>query len=177
MINPNELHVSVAQPSDAAALATLVNSAYRGDSSKKGWTTEADLLDGTRTDASAILEEIAHPGTTILKFEDSEQIVCCVELRKTGDKLYLGMLTVRPDLQGLGLGKKMLSEAEIFARRQGCRKIYMKVISIRTELVAWYEKHGYKNTGEITPFDIKDPRFGQPKQALEFIVLEKELLP
>lgn len=174
-MNLNELHVSIATPTDAAALAVLVNSAYRGDSSRKGWTTEADLLDGTRTDASAILEEISNPDTSILKFEYQGEVVCCVELRKTGHKLYLGMLTVRPDLQGLGLGKKLLTEAERFAVEAGCNKIYMTVISVRKELIAWYEKYGFRNTGEKKPFDINDPRFGLPRQKLEFVVLEKEL--
>ena len=160
---------------DATALDQLVNSAYRGDSSRQGWTTEADLLDGTRTDAAAIEEIIRRPGYVILKCMENNQLLGCVELHQDGDKLYLGMLTVRPDLQGKGIGKVLLRAAEEAALRMNCRLIYMTVISVRQELIDWYQRHGYKPTGERKPFAFNDPRFGQPKMKLEFIVLEKSL--
>ncbi len=160
---------------DAPELDRLVNSAYRGDSSRQGWTTEADLLDGTRTDAAAIAELIKTPGTTILKYVEENKILGCIELQNQDGKLYLGMLTVRPHLQGNGIGKILLTAAEEEAERQQCPSIFMTVISVRKELIDWYVRHGYQPTGERKPFAFNDPRFGQPKMKLEFIVLEKKL--
>jgi ribosomal protein S18 acetylase RimI-like enzyme len=167
--------ISKAEPKDLEAISTLVNSAYRGDHAKKGWTTEADLIDGTRTDAAALADVINEPGTTLLKYERDGKIIGCVELRSTGGKMYLGMLTVEPGIQGGGIGKEMLKAAEDFARAQSCQSVYMTVITIRTELIDWYKRHGYVDTGKRKPFHFSDPRFGQPKQPLEFLVLEKRL--
>ena len=160
---------------DVLELDKLVNSAYRGDSSRQGWTTEADLLDGTRTDAAAIAELIQNPEITILKYVNENEIQGCVELRNEHGKLYLGMLTVQPPLQGKGIGKELLIAAEEEAKKQKCASIFMTVISIRQELINWYNRHGYQLTGERKPFAFNDPRFGQPKMKLEFVVLEKKL--
>jgi ribosomal protein S18 acetylase RimI-like enzyme len=160
---------------DAPELNSLVNSAYRGDSSRQGWTTEADLLDGTRIDANGIAELIKTQGTTLLKYVDEDKILGCVELKKSEGKLYLGMLTVRPNLQGKGIGKALLNAAEVEAKNQTCSSIYMTVISVRKELIDWYIRHGYQLTGERKPFAFTDPRFGQPKMKLEFVVMEKKL--
>lgn len=161
---------------DALELNTLVNSAYRGDTSRQGWTTEADLLDGTRIDAKAIADLIQTPDTTLLKYVEEDKILGCVELKKSEGKLYLGMLTVRPNLQGKGIGKELLNAAETEAKKQSCTSIFMTVISVRKELIEWYMRHGYQLTGERKPFAFTDPRFGQPKMKLEFVVLEKKLL-
>lgn len=167
--------ITKATTADAPELDRLVNSAYRGESSRQGWTTEADLLDGTRTDAAAINELIETPGTTLLKYVEDQEILGCVELKKEEDKLYLGMLTVKPNLQGKGIGKQLLKAAEDEAIRQKCTSIFMTVISVRKELIDWYVRHGYQLTGERKPFAFNDPRFGQPKRNLEFVVLEKKL--
>lgn len=167
--------ITKAVVADAPSLDKLVNSAYRGDSSRQGWTTEADLLDGTRTDAAAIVELIQTPGTTLLKYVEENEILGCVELQNQDDKLYLGMLTVRPHLQGKGIGKKLLKAAEEEAKKQKCTSIFMTVISVRKELIDWYVRHGYQLTGERKPFAFNDPRFGQPKMKLEFVGLEKRL--
>lgn len=167
--------ISRAQLSDASAISHLVNSAYRGDSSRQGWTTEADLLDGTRTDTDAIHELISRPGTTLLKYTENNTIIGCVELVTHGKQLYLGMLTVQPGLQGKGIGKQLLSAAEQEAARQMCTALFMTVISVRTELIDWYKRHGYQETGERKPFVVPDTRWGIPKQKLEFIVLRKQL--
>jgi len=158
---------------DAPELDVLVNSAYRGDSSRQGWTTEADLLDGTRTDAAGIEDIINKPGYVILTYVENGEILGCVELHIENKKLYLGMLTVRPHLQGKGIGKDLLKAAEAEARSKKCKSIFMTVISVRQELIDWYLRHGYKHTGERKPFAFNDPRFGQPKKQLEFLVLEK----
>ena len=162
---------------DAPKLSNLVNSAYRGETSRQGWTTEADLLDGTRTDANAIEYLLTRPGTTILKYMDKATILGCVELDRKGDQLYLGMLTVQPDLQRRGIGKELLKAAEEEARKQKCASIFMTVISIRHELIAWYVRHGYNDTGHRKPFKVPDSRWGIPKMKLEFAVLEKKLWP
>src|SRR6478736_5521173 len=158
---------------DATELDIVVNSAYRGDSSRQGWTTEADLLDGTRTDAAAIADIINRAGYTILKYVEDGKILGCVELHNEDGKLYLGMLTVRPHLQGKGIGKELLTAAEVEAKKQKCKSLFMTVISVRKELIDWYVRHGYSHTGERKPFAFTDPRFGQPKKQLEFVVLEK----
>jgi ribosomal protein S18 acetylase RimI-like enzyme len=159
----------------AAPLAAFINNAYRGDSSRKGWTTEADLLDGTRTDVELISRVIDDKSSTLLLLLNDHTIVACVELRVEGHKTYLGMLTVDPEMQGQGLGKKMMSAAEDHAKKNGSRMIYMTVLTPRKELIAWYERHGYKNTGQTKPFAFDDPRYGQPKQSLEFVILTKKL--
>ena len=167
--------VTTSTKNDVAAIALLVNSAYRGDSSKKGWTTEADLLDGSRTDQASLIKMIETPGSVILKCNDKDgQLQGCVYLHKKQDKLYLGMLTVSPELQARGIGKQLLAAAETRAKQTGCTGITMTVISFRHELIAWYERHGYQQTGETQPFP-SDPAFGLPKQPLHFIVMEKYL--
>ncbi len=161
---------------DIAALNILVNLAYRGDSSRQGWTTEADLLDGTRTDENSIREIIEMPSSVILKYVEDGKILGCVRLDKHNDKLYLGMLTVEPSLQAKGLGKKLLMAAEEEARKQNCKTIDMTVISVRSELIAWYHRHGYRDTGKRKPMIIATPSMGKPKKDLEFVVLEKSVI-
>lgn len=171
-----EITISLVTPEDISELVVLVNSAYRGDSSKKGWTTEADLLDGVRTDPNTLLEQINQPGQQMLKaLNESNQIIGCVSLLEKKDKLYLGMLTVNPDIQATGIGKKILTAAEEFAKNKNINRIEMTVISVRHELIAWYQRRGYQLTGEKRAFPT-DPKFGIKKQELEFVVLEKHLI-
>jgi ribosomal protein S18 acetylase RimI-like enzyme len=167
--------ISKADLSDVPALNRLVNSAYRGEESKKGWSTEADLLDGTRIDEAALRDIMLRGDTTILKYEEDANLVGCVELRKEGHKIYLGMLSVKPDIQGGGIGKKLMQASEVFAREQQCKSVFMTVISARQLLIDWYVRHGYHLTGERKPFIMPDSRWGIPKQKLEFVVLEKTL--
>jgi ribosomal protein S18 acetylase RimI-like enzyme len=168
-----------ANRTDAAAVAALVNSAYRGNSSRVGWTTEADLLGGQRTDPDAILELLASATETLLLAEgDGGHLLGSVVLeQRPGDVAYLGMLTVRPDVQAQGLGKALLQWGEEYARNEwGATSIEMTVIRHRKELIAWYERRGYVETGERRPFPAGDPRFGLPRvDDLEFAVLRKEL--
>lgn len=168
--------ISKATHMDAAALATLINSAYRGEGSKRGWTTEAGLLEGIRTDEESITELIAKPKAVMLKYENATaELTGCVYLEMQDQNLYLGMLTVAPQLQNSGIGKQLLAAAEVHAREQNCTSVVMSVISVRTELIRWYERHGYVKTGAAKPFPATDPRFGIPKQPLEFLILEKAL--
>jgi ribosomal protein S18 acetylase RimI-like enzyme len=161
---------------DVTALVLLVNSAYRGEGSKKGWTTEADLLDGTRTDEADISEMMNDAHAVILKCLDHNgKMIGSVYLQKQESKLYLGMLSVSPGVQGAGVGKLILKAADAFAIENNCSRVYMTVISVRHELISWYERHGYKKTGETKPFPIGE-KFGIQKQPLELIVLEKNVL-
>jgi len=148
---------------------------FRSEPSKKGWTTEADLLDGLRTDPESLEKLMNKPDAVILKFCDENNLLQgCVYLEKKEKKMYLGMLTVSPTQQANGIGKKLLLAAEKYAGDQKCSTIEMTVISVRYELITWYQKHGYYKTGETKPFP-SDARFGIPKQPLEFIVLQKDL--
>ncbi|HEX7044482.1 MAG TPA: GNAT family N-acetyltransferase [Burkholderiales bacterium] len=162
---------------DTADIVALVNSAYRGDSSRAGWTTEADLLDGQRTDAAEIAELIGRPQSLMLLCLEEDRLIGCVHLERIADDTaYFGMFTVEPTLQGRGIGKRFLREAERTTRAMwGVRKLRMTVISRRHELIAFYERRGFRRTGEREPFP-RDIRFGIPKvEDLEFEVLEKDL--
>ena len=177
-----------ARRDEADALSALVNSAYRGDPSRVGWTTEADLLGGQRTDPAALREFMAAGETALdrvlLVYEGTAGGTgldrlpeACVQLERRGDDAYLGMLTVQPVRQASGLGKRLLDAAEGWAAaRWGTRRIIMTVITQRPELIAWYERRGYNATGETAPFPYGDTRFGEPKRPdLQFIVLRKPL--
>lgn len=160
---------------DVSFLNQLINSAYRGESSKKGWTTEANILEGLRTTEEELTEMILNPKNTILKFAKNDQIIGCVLLVQKEQQLYLGMLTVSPELQNSGVGKKLLQHAEIHAKDLGLPKIVMTVISVRDELIAWYKRNGYEDTGEREPFPASDVHIPIAAEPLEFIVMEKRI--
>ena len=165
--------ISALESEEIPALVALVNSAYRGESSKKGWTTEADLLDGIRTDEHSIKTLMQQPGAQILVAHNSgNNLIGCVYLFKQNANLYLGMLTVAPDIQAQGIGKQLLAAAEAHAKASQCASIVMSVIDSRKELIAWYERHGFFATGETKPFP-SDPAFGIPRQPIQFIIMEK----
>jgi ribosomal protein S18 acetylase RimI-like enzyme len=166
-----------ATPADIPALHALIESGYRGDSARLGWTHEADLLDGQRTDAEELAEIIADPQQTILLAEDAGRLTGCVLVAEKEGKGYLGMLTVSPTLQRAGLGRALIAAAEQHARDViGARVMQMTVIRQRSELIAWYVRCGYAVTGREEPFPLDDVRFGLPKtRDLVFVVLEKAL--
>jgi ribosomal protein S18 acetylase RimI-like enzyme len=179
------LRLRPATSRDVEALCALVNSAYRGASSRAGWTTEESLLDGQRTDPASLRELLAEADSVVLVHEAVEpgerepdlRLDACVHLERRGEACYLGMLTVRPTLQAGGLGRRLLTAAEEFARRTwSSRRVEMTVIAQRAELIAWYERRGYGRTGRREPFPYGDERFGLPRRDdLVFEVLEKEL--
>jgi N-acetylglutamate synthase-like GNAT family acetyltransferase len=157
---------------DVDDLVALVESAYRGDASREGWTTEADLLDGQRTDAQDVLESLDH----LVVAEDESGLVGCCALEPKGDFGYFGMFAVRPGTQGAGIGSRLLEEAERRAAEQGLRHVEMTVITVRTELLAYYLRRGYVDTGVQRPFPYGDERFGRPRRDdLAFTVLRKDL--
>lgn len=166
-----------ATAADAEAVVALVNSAYRGDSSRAGWTTEADLLGGQRIDVPILSDLLARPGSVLLMHVAENILLGCVHIERTDEDTYLGMLTIRPTAQGAGLGRQMLEAAERWAaERWASRGMHMTVIVQRSELIVWYERHGYRRTGERKPFPYGDERFGIPRRDdLEFEVLYKPL--
>jgi ribosomal protein S18 acetylase RimI-like enzyme len=166
--------ISIANSNDIPAITKLLNCAYRGTSSKKGWTTEAHLISGDiRTDDTSVQNVINQTYSVLLKYVNEQQeIVGCVNLQKHEDRVYLGMFSVDPELQGAGIGKKLLLAAEEYAQHLQCNSIYMSVISVRTDLISWYNRHGYKDTGERKDFN-EDGVSGKHLQQLQFMVLEK----
>jgi ribosomal protein S18 acetylase RimI-like enzyme len=170
------MSITAAYIEDIPVLVDLINSAYRGEASKKGWTTEADLLEGdARTNTATLAELMGKPSSVILKYINAEEkLIGSVYLDIQDRGLYLGMLTVSPVLQGSGVGKALMREAEQYAKANGCSCIFMNVISVREELIAWYLKLGYKKTGETKPVP-SDPRFGVPVKPLEFHIMQKNI--
>jgi GNAT superfamily N-acetyltransferase len=166
-----------AHAGDVAAIVALVESAYRGEASRAGWTTEADLLDGRRTDAEAISAVVAGRDSVMLLAEAGGQLVGCCQLeRRPHAKAYFGTFAVRPGGQGQGWGGRILAEAERLAREWGAGTLVMSVLAQRPDLIAWYERRGYRRTGETTPFPYGNERFGVPKRPdLAFAVLAKRL--
>ncbi|GHF04087.1 MULTISPECIES: GNAT family N-acetyltransferase [Streptomyces] len=162
---------------DVPVLVALIESAYRGDDSRAGWTTEADLLEGQRTDPAGVLAVVTHAESQLLVAEREGEPIACCHIEHRGSHAYFGMFAVRPTAQGGGLGKAVMAEAERVARDEwGVREMHMTVIRQRAELIAWYERRGYRRTGRMSPFPYGDERFGIPQRAdLEFELLVKEL--
>jgi GNAT superfamily N-acetyltransferase len=161
---------------DADIVAALVNSGYRGEVSKQGWTTEADLLDGIRTDAAEVRNLIELHDSLIYLCLQGEEIVGSVHLQLTNGVGYLGLFVIKPTLQGFGIGKQFMLAAERAAQSAwGIRRMTMTVITVRAELIAFYERRGYRRTGKLIPFPADDQH--RPKVAgLQMEYLEKELL-
>lgn len=163
---------------DVPALVALIESAYRGDSSRRGWTTEADLLEGQRTDPEGVADVVRGADSRmLLALDDGKLLGCCQLERRAEGVAYFGMFAVDPGLQGGGLGKTLLAEAERAAVVDwGCGEMHMTVIRQREDLIAWYVRRGYVRTGRMTPFPYGDERFGLPQRAdLEFELLVKAL--
>jgi ribosomal protein S18 acetylase RimI-like enzyme len=164
----SEASIHFANIDDISALFTLVNSAYRGDTSRKGWTTEADLLDDLRVSENELKIMMGNPDVWFFKYLEGAYIQGSVCLEYKEKHLYLGMLAVNPELQNSGIGAKLLKSVEEFAIFLGLDKIRMKVISVRSELLIYYYRRGYVFIGEKEQFP--------GNETLEFLVLEKKLI-
>jgi len=177
---------------DVEAIVQLVESAYRGDSSRAGWTTEADLLDGQRTDREEVASLTRDDEARLLLAHLAQQLVGCVLVRRSDAHgaptthgllparervAHIGMFAVQPTLQSRGLGSALLEEAERVARAElAVTRAEMTVIEQRLDLLPWYERRGYRRTGASEPFPYGNPRFGLPRRPdLRFLVLAKAL--
>jgi GNAT superfamily N-acetyltransferase len=166
-----------AVPEDTVAIVALVESAYRGDASRVGWTTEADFLEGQRIDPAGVLDNMSKAGSLVLLMERDDALLACCHLERFGDACYFGMFSVSPEQQGGGYGKRLMQEAEKFARETwACQRMEMTVIDIRRELIDFYLRRGYRRTGIFKPFPYGDERYGIPlRDDLRFEILEKPL--
>lgn len=161
---------------DIAGIVNLVNAAYRGETSRLGWTTEAELLDGQRTDKDEIACLIESPDSMILLGVIHTEVIASLHLQRLSSVVKLGMLAVRPTLQGSGVGRRFLHIAEEVARVEwAAKKICMTVITLRQELIAYYERRGYKRTGLLCDFPVGE-NFGIPRvRGLALELLEKNM--
>lgn len=166
-----------ASVADIDAIVALVTSAYRGDASRAGWTTEADILDGARIDPEVLREDILRDRSLVLLVEQDGRLVACAHVADEDGAGYFGMFSVSPTLQGSGIGKRLMAEAErIVSSQWGLPLMRMTVIDVRAELLAFYQRRGYRRTGVTKPFPYGDERFGVPlRDDLRFEVLEKPL--
>jgi ribosomal protein S18 acetylase RimI-like enzyme len=174
----SHLPLRVATLADATALHLLVEGAYRGTSAQRGWTHEAHLLDGQRTDVEALTESIEDPSQIVLLAHQDDVLIGSVTISDKGEGLaYLGLLTVDPQSQANGLGRRLIVAAEAIARQDFAAEVMeMTVIKQRAELIAYYERRGYAQTGEERPFPYNLPRFGLPTRTdLVFVVLSRRL--
>lgn len=164
---------------DTTNIYRLVQSAYRGEASRAGWTTEADLLDGQRTDTVEISAILNRPANRIILCEEEGQLVGSMQIEKKQDYAYLGMFAVRPDCQGKGLGKSMLNHAEqIVFSEMDCNWLEMTVITQRKDLIGWYQRRGYEVSGKTRPFPYGDTRYGIPRRddlILEVLKKRREM--
>lgn len=177
MSDTHTLNFRAATAADVPAIVPLVQSAYRGESGLRGWTTESHLLDGQRTDEPAVAAIVAAPDSAVLLAESGGMLQACCHLERQDRAGYFGMFAVVPTLQRSGIGKAVLAEAERFVRETwGCDTMRMTVIEQREELIQWYERRGYRLTGEYRPFPYGDERFGIPRRDdLRFAWLSKSL--
>ena len=166
----------LAKTADAPQIVALVNGAYRGESSRAGWTTEAELLDGVRTHHDEIASLIKAPHSLILVGLVGNEIIASMHLQLVSDAAFLGMFAVKPTGQAAGVGKAMMAEAETVVKREwAAKKILMDVISVRTELIAFYERRGYMRTGKLKDFPVSKDLWTPKAKDLMLARMEKRL--
>ena len=186
MIDAEDLTFRTATVADVAAVVPLVGSAYRGDASRAGWTTEADLLDGQRVDAAMVSDVVGSADAEIVLAEAGGRLLACCELRHRADGLHhlarmaQASRAVPGDLEHRvrelvgGVGRQVLAEGERRAAARGSARVVLSVLDARAELIAWYERRGYVRTGDTAAFPYGDDRFGLPtRDDLSFVLLVK----
>jgi ribosomal protein S18 acetylase RimI-like enzyme len=169
-----------ATEADIEELAAFVNNAYRGQSAEAGWASEAKLLTGQRIDSAMLADMLSSDNLTILLMRDQAHgsLTGCIALeRPPGSTVgYLSMLSIAPLRQAEGLGRTLLSKAERDLKAQGATRIRITVIWLRQTLIEWYQRRGYRLTGEREPFPYADLRIGVPlRDDLYFLAMEKPI--
>jgi GNAT superfamily N-acetyltransferase len=176
--NPPPIDLQRASESDLEALAGLMNAAYGGAGEVAGWTHVKQFIVGDRTSVSALRAELeASPQAEFLVIRNAETR----ELRgsvwiepRSATLWYLGSLTVDPREQNSGLGRRILEAAERRMANFGASKVIIDVLNVRGALIAWYERRGYRLTGDSHTFPYDDNRYGVPQRPdLVFLELEK----
>jgi ribosomal protein S18 acetylase RimI-like enzyme len=167
-----------ASEADYPAVIELANIAFRGTGDAAGWNSEADFIEGQRLTEQLLRQDLAaKPQAHLLTYRERRDgsLLGTVWLEpKQAGTWYLGLLTVRPDLQNKQVGRALLAAAELFAKNRGARRIRMSVVNVRNTLIAWYQRRGYQLTGETQDFPYGDERFGRPlRNDLQFVMLEK----
>jgi ribosomal protein S18 acetylase RimI-like enzyme len=165
---------------DYAPIVQLANLAFRSVGPSASWNSEASFIQGQRLDESLLREDLAaKPDAVLLTYRDNPngELLGTVWLEPKKDGVwYLGLLTIRPDLQNRQMGRALLGAAEEFANEHGASRIRMSVVNVRAALITWYERRGYRLTGETQPFPYGDERFGRPlRNDLHFVLLEKDI--
>jgi len=159
----------------------LANLAYRGrEGATPSWNIEKGIVGGQRLDHSLLREELAaKPDGALLIYREQADgpLLGTAWLNPEGDGVWsLGLLTIRPELQNQQLGRKLLDAAEDYARSRGATRMRIGVLHVRDTLIAWYERRGYRATGDAEPYPNDDPRFGTPlREDLQFLIMEKEI--
>lgn len=172
----SDKQISLAKAEDAFAITQLLNKAYRGEEARKGWTTEADIIEGDqRTNNEEVSALIHKDKSDFLLYKKDEEIIGCINTQVKEGALYIGMLSVEPAFQNAGIGKKLIKASEEFALAHNCTYSYMTVIDIRNELIKFYNRLGYYDTGERIPF-VEDAVSGKHLQPLRFMVMKKDLV-
>jgi GNAT superfamily N-acetyltransferase len=169
--------IEPATPADIDHILLLVNAAYRGIGAKAGWTSEDGIVSGTRVDAAVVQSLLAQERTTILMMRRQTAPVGCIVVRLYDESTCeLSMFAIHPNEQATGCGRTLLSAAEAYAYEHGARRAELTVVHIREPLIAWYERHGYRRTGDTKAFPYDDTSLGKPlRDDLHFVVLAKTI--
>ena len=163
--------ITAADKKDAAAITELINSAYEGVAGSPGWTSEGTFMQGERITEPEIATLLGRADADCYTCTLNGEIIGFVSLEKQAGFVYLGLLTVSPQVQAGGIGRRLLTFGEDYARAHGLGAVHITVVNIRYELIAWYERRGYRATGKTVPF----PKADRPKQAVELMEMKKEL--
>jgi ribosomal protein S18 acetylase RimI-like enzyme len=172
-----DLQFRIATLDDATQLQAMVQSAFRAEDSRKDWTADMKLGASFRIDVEEITTQITKPDGAILVATDNSTLVASIEVSKrSADLARLSMLAVDEHHQRGGIGRRVLAYAEDYCQRTwGVKKLGLNALSTRRELILWYIRHGYRKTGELTPFPKVHVKELALLDDLYFVELEKDL--
>lgn len=151
--------IRIAIRDDVEALTRLINAAF---------VVERFVFDGDRVDPSAV-ESYMKSGQFLVA-DDEAGLAGCVYVEVRKNRGYIGLLSVSPQRQGTGLGRKLMDAAENYFRAAGCVAADLRVISQRTPLPAFYTHLSYAETG-TAPF----PAGARAKVPGHYILMSKSL--